>query len=205
MSNKVPELAASSEEALEDLMFGMAPTELSIYAALVLAIAAVLTLFFAFVQIRQQTRQAKASFLFDLDTMWESTEFAVARADFFTLRRETEKQVEEDNKEKPAQQVILLLAEEFSQKLYNMRDEDTERYLGLLKLCGFFETAGLLVRRNYVSADDIIGLYGGSIRRLFEVMDIHLQKRREEPGMPAGYFEHFRYLAQKTKKTAGFG
>lgn len=199
MDDKVPELASSSEEALGGLIFGMTPTELTIYATLVLAITAVLTLFFVFVQIRQQTRQAKASFLFSLDTMWESNEFAVARADFFTLRRDTEKQVERDNKEKPAQQVETLLAEEFSQKLYEMRDADTERYLRLLKLCGFFETAGLLVRQDYVSAYDIIGLYGGSIQRLFEVMDTHLQKRREEPGMPKGYFEHFRYLAQITK------
>ena len=154
----------------------MALTELSIFATLVLAIAAVVTLVFMFVQIRQQTRQAKASFLFNLDTMWESAEFAAARADFFTLRREIEKQVEDDNEEKPAQQVQLILDEVFSQKLHKMRDKDTKRYLRLLKLCGFFETAGLLVRLDYVSAEDIIGLYGGSIERLYEVMGTHTCK-----------------------------
>ena len=172
-------------------------------ATLLLALAAVVGLWFTFYQVRRYSIQGKASFLFDLDQMFEGPDFTKTRAAFTLLRSEIEKNIDAVHGHQAAEGKARLIRDEFSRRLYTMRQDAPEDYLHILKLCGFFETVGLLVERDYVALKDIVGLYGGSIVRVEEALRTHLEQRMEEPGMPDGYFEHFRSLATKTRERMG--
>lgn len=149
---------------------------------------------------QQSVRLAKAAFLFELDRMYESTEFANARAEFFHLHEKIKEQIKSSHQHQTEEAKDNALREEISRRLYVMRSDDKEPYLKFLKLCGFFETVGLLERQGYVSLNDIVGLYGGSIDRLERALRAHIKNRAEEPDMPEGYMEHFLSLAQKTRE-----
>lgn len=198
---KTPDASAAVESVTRYWELTLA--EWGAVATLLLALAAVIGLWFTFYQVRRYSIQGKASFLFNLDQMFEGPDFTKTRVAFSLLRTEIEKNIEAGHGHEAAEGKARLLREEFSRRLYTMRQDAPEDYLHIMKLCGFFETVGLLVERDYVALEDIVGLYGGSIVRAEEVLRTHLEKRIEEPDMPDGYFENFRSLVAKTRERMG--
>ena len=180
-------------------------------AHVLLALIAALALGFAFQELRSNRtqatvakagiRQARVGTVLEIDRLWQSIDLAVCRAAVQTLRRDVQNYIELDDalRHLPEEKKISTLRDECSRRLYEMRDNDRERYLAVLKLPGFFETVGMFVERGYVPVDDIIDLYGDSLLRADDVLGMHLQKRAEEPGMPEGYFKYFRSLAAKAR------
>ena len=181
-------------------------------ANVLLALIAALALGFAFQELRSnrtQTtvgkagiRQARVGTVLEIDRLWQSIDLAVCRAAVQTLRRDVQKYIKHNDalRHLPEDMKISTLRDECSRRLYAMRDNDRERYLAVLNLLGFFETVGMFVEKGYVPADDIIDLYGSSLLCADDVLGMHLQKRAEEPGMPAGYFKYFRSLAAKARE-----
>ncbi len=177
-----------------------------------LALIAALALGFAFQELRSNRtqatvgkagiRQARVGTVLEIVRLWQSSDFAVCRVAVQTLRRDVENYIEHNDASRhlPEERKLNTLREECSRRLYEMRDNDRERYLSVLKLPGFFEPVGMFVEKGYVPVDDIIDLYGSSLLRADDVLGMHLQKRAEEPGMPAGYFKYFRSLAAKARE-----
>lgn len=150
-----------------------------------------------------RARRARAATIFDFDRLWESLEFNDSRTAFHKLRREVESFVNDNDEYKHLDESgkINALREECSRRLYEMRDADEARYLKIMKLPGFFETIGFLVERDLMQLDDILDLYGGALIQLHDVTGIHISSRsKEDIGMSAGYFEHFRSLAKKAQE-----
>lgn|GEM_PF-4026336 len=145
-------------------------------------------------QLQSSNLQMKATFLFELDKMFESEPVAKARTSFVTLWKEVEDHVKNTHphQETPAREASI--SEEFSKRLYDLREGNLEAYTRLMTLCGFFETAGMLVHRGYTNKADIEGLYDGSIHHIYTAMKRHIQRRQEE--MPPGFYENFRRLAE---------
>lgn len=152
----------------------------------------------AWIGIRQVAaikRQGKATFLFELDKMWESKEFAGARTKFDKLRKAVEDWCDQNHAYLDGTGKEERIRERMAEVMSKLREENLEEYTDIMKLCGFYETAGMLVERGYVAFEDIYGLYGGSIVRLYSCMRTHIAKRAE--GMPPGYLEYFLKLAKK--------
>ena len=147
-------------------------------------------------------RRARAAIIHDLDRLWESVEFSDPRTEFLKLRREIETFVnsKDDYKHFDESRKTDAFREEGSRCLHDMRDADEARYLKILKLPGFFETIGLLVERDLMRLDDVLDLYGGAIIQLHDVVEMHVSARAGETGIPPGYFEHFRSLAEKAQE-----
>jgi hypothetical protein len=59
-----------------------------------------------------------------------------------------------------------------------------------MSICGFFETAGLMVKRGYVPAEDLINLFGGPLGIVSTCYRAHIQERQKETGVLAGLYEH---------------
>ena len=142
--------------------------------------------------------QAKATFLFELDKMWESTEFAAARVAFETLRADVEQWAETNHKHRDAVGRLQAMREEFSVRLFQLQKQNLAEYARLMRLCGFFETAGMLIKSRYVREGDILELYGGALIRLGETFGAHLRNRAEE--LPKGYMENFIRLADAAER-----
>lgn len=150
-------------------------------------------------QLKAIKRQAQATFLFELDKMWESQEFAEARTRFEKLRKDAEDEVRNLHPSLDAGSREREIQKTVSATLEGLRHSNMAEYVFIMKLCGFYETAGMLVKRQYVDFADIYGLYGGSILRLYSTAEIHINKRAEEMPQP-GYLEHFITLADRSKK-----
>jgi len=143
---------------------------------------------------QRQADLAKATFLFDLDKLWESTQFAGARVAFEKLRADTEEHLRGHNGDQHLSKEDRLTLE-FSKRLYELKSQEMNGYTSLMSLCGFFETAGMLVDKGYVNLRDVDSLYGGTVLRLHETFAKHIEKRAEE--FPPGYLENFLLLAKR--------
>lgn len=146
--------------------------------------------------------QAKVRTLLDVARDFNSSVLTDARAQFQELRESVEQALANDDSEKhlTENQRLEHARYEYSRQLYELRDNDLNRYLTILRLPGHFEMIGLLVSREYLVFEDIFELYSGAIIRLDEVVGAHIEKRQGEPGMPSGYLEHFRSLAKMTRE-----
>jgi hypothetical protein len=141
-----------------------------------------------------RTAQMKATFLFELDKMFESEVLVKARSGFAVLQLDVEDHVRNTSPHLSSVEKSDLMSEEFAKRLHELRSQQLQTYLELMGLCGFFETAGMLIAKNYIDRDDILELYDGAIANLFMATRRHIEKRQEE--MPPGYLENFKKLAE---------
>jgi hypothetical protein len=167
-----------------------------------LFLVAVIGLLFTYFQLRSLKRQAKATFLFELDKMWESSEFATARSRSEALRKDARTFVEQKHDGLDAAGKEIKIGEFIATEMARLRNEKTEDYVFLMKLCGFFETAGMLVHRRYAAFRDIDGLYRISILELYSEMQTHIRMRAETMPRDRGdeYLVHFRRLARRCRR-----
>lgn len=131
----------------------------SLWSPLLVLTAAGIGFYFTRQQIRISRQQQTASILLDLDRRWESAELAKSRREIATFDREVAA--------KAGVGGSLLADPEFSRQaallLAAMPETDPKRYASIMKICSFFETAGYVAGRNYLSYDDVIGIFGGAI------------------------------------------
>lgn len=188
------------------------PSSLEIAAqiATVLAVAAAaLAAIYAGYQVRElrkanedALKTEKARFLFMVDSMYEGAELSKARVLFYTKLIEIEKDVAKAHKEKKFIERQKIIHDEFNTALFKAREDRPEDYLYMLKLCGFFETVGVLHFSGYIELKAIVELYGVSIIRVADAMKTHIEKRWEEDRkLENEYMQNFLDLALKVRES----
>lgn len=151
----------------------------------------------------ESAKFARANFLLQLNNVFQSETIIQARAEFKALRDMLEKEIKErqDYDKKTGKEIEDLRKQYFSDHLYKLRnhenDGEKKKYIGLLNLCGFYETAAVLIENKCIGLDELVNLYGGAVVELHEWMEKHIEiekEKYEKRGKP-GYFANFSELA----------
>jgi len=145
-----------------------------------------------------RSKQARATFLLQLDIRWEG--LFEQRKWHATLFDKIEKEVSTEYPQLEAIRKKEVISEKIAKILDDLLKNDIDTYRNFIHLGGFFEIVGLMVDRKYVSLEDIAGLLKGPIILFEETFRNHIDARKHEEKMPEGLFEHASSLAEKTKK-----
>jgi hypothetical protein len=142
---------------------------------------------------------SKAQFLLELDRRWEAESICSARQALARNLEEIKKQIGIDHPMLNDGAKTDRIRSRFAVKLSEMRKANDPDYALLLSLCGFFETAGLMVELDYISLDAIKELFEGPIVDIDLCMREHIDERSKETGVPDGFFAHALSLCDRVK------
>lgn len=176
-------------------------------AAVATASAAAFALIYASRQIGTAQSGTKAMFLVDLDHRWEGNEIKEGRAKWLKMREAMIKIVDEKYPNYTAERKRQQRTVECSSYLHTLRSTEPHEYNDIISILGFFETIGYIADKGYVTADEIVDLFGESIREFDFLCWDHIQKRIEEStqeaGVPTKLWEHACNLIVYTRKVYG--
>ena len=202
-----PETVQQVEELVRELVGRPHSLEVVYWLANV-AIAGVAgyALWFAYHQVMAARRsneatlkQAHATFLLELDRRWDSEEMFQCRVQLLIMRDGILARVGAEHARLDDNAKARKIGEEFAKDLKALRDSELENYLVVLRMCGFFETVGLMVKKEYVALDDITSLFKGSIIAMGTYFSRHIEERQKEMGVPGGFFENALYLVDEVE------
>lgn len=145
--------------------------------------------------IEQTLKLSQASFLFNLDQKWDSPEMLESRKIFRNLHSDLTALVASKYPLLDDAHKVVKLGEELVATLDQMRQQDLNNYATVMRVCGFFETVGLMVERGYIPLDEIDGMLRGPILQIKTCFGPHIRVRQNETGVPAGLYEHALQLA----------
>jgi len=148
---------------------------------------------------KQEVRLANATFLLELDRRWDSPEMGQTRDLLLKLRDDISKLVSSKFPLASDAERSERIRDEFAVILRQMREQDRVQYLVLLRICGFFETAGLMVKKGFISEDVILSLFKGPVLSIDTCFRAHIEERQKEMGVPKGFFEHALDLCDRAK------
>jgi len=173
-------------------------------ATIVMALIAGYALYFARAQILAARSGTKATFLVDLDGRWEGTEMKEARARWREMRDAVTQHIEQTYPEASRNEKRAKRGEHCSKVLHTMVHKEPEKHITIMSIFGFFETTGYIVDNGFISAEEIVDLYGESILELDQFCWSYIEKRREEAtndtGVPTKLWEHARNLMLATRQ-----
>jgi hypothetical protein len=130
--------------------------------------------------------QAQATLLLNLVDKWNSEEMLASRRLFRARHSEIKQSINDQHRSLNDQQCTTKVNESFNALLGNLYDNDlVGDYLILMRMMGFFETVGLLVRKGYISIDDIDGLFRGPILQSVAAFELHIEIRQKDKGHSA--------------------
>ena len=143
----------SREDA--EFLFFVAQTAISIIA--------IIALLYARAQVAEAkinttiiAQQAQANSLLSLEQRWNSDQVREARKCLVGLASQLRQEVFKEHNHLNDDAAMQKVQSRFTDELSKLMKEDlTGRYVVVLRVFGFFETVGLLVRRGYVSIEDI--------------------------------------------------
>jgi hypothetical protein len=161
------------------LAIAAAAGALTAAAAIYALIFARRQIFAAQAGIRATVMGTKATMIYDLDRRWEGEMLGV-RAKWTAMRDHITEVVEKKYGNRPLPERHAKMGEECSVYLHDLRSSAPLEYNSIISVIGFFETVGYSVDRNFLSADEIIDLYGESIREFDRLCWDHMQKRIDE-------------------------
>lgn len=157
-------------------------------AAVGLFLAAFLAVLAARKQITATISQNRASIMLQLDSRWESDEMIGSRTLMFKIWSEVRKDEVPENYDGA-----------FKRRLDTMQNaEDPTPYREMLRLAGFFETAGWMVDKEYVTFEDFENLFGDSLKMFGSVCETHLRGRQKKENKPR-YYEHALSLIREVR------
>ncbi|MGH7842457.1 MAG: hypothetical protein ACREQD_00790 [Candidatus Binataceae bacterium] len=146
---------------------------------------------------RQLELQTRANILLTLDQRWEGAPLSNIRRELQVLIAEAEAAIPGS----PSPDSLhLLRAPVLTTKLEAMRKADFPKYFRLYKICGFFETVGLVARTGYVPIGDVLNLLGGSVLEAGRAFRPHINSIHHQPGADPKMFEHFLWLLSELEK-----
>lgn len=183
-------------------MIMLSPVNLNIeLTSIVLAIIASIAVWITLRQLKAQVLSTRASVLLSLDERIGSREMRAARE----VTRELTDKVNEKTEQEWSGLREALKAEKRSEYyallIHQMKKNDLRKYLRLLDSLGFLETMGHVVRFNYVGLDDVYQLFGAMIITSAGIFEGHI-KNLQEDGKDESLYEHFLWLAGKTRQRA---
>jgi hypothetical protein len=150
---------------------------------------------------RQELKISHANFVSDLDKRWESEEMQEVRRLFVTTRSKIIEDVRIKNPNVSQAEFDLLVDSECQQALSMMRKENMDEYMKLFTICGFCELVGLMVKREYISKEDAMGLFSGPIIQIARFFRVHIDDMAKQPHVPPGLYEHALFLFDLLRST----
>jgi hypothetical protein len=177
-------------------------------AQTLVAVLAIFALGYAAVQIdeagglrRASLLQARGTFLLQLDERWDSPEMSHSWLAFHKLRTEAITEVSQGGGNLSDTAKVQRAAALFPEKLRNLRTNKPEEYAKLITvLLGFCETVGVMVKKEYVLAEDVYDLLAGPILDIGIYCKAHIKERQDEMGVLKGLFEHALYLIDRMEE-----
>lgn len=143
---------------------------------------------------KQRLRIANATLLLELDHRFDSKELAEARELFMQTGEEISTVVSGKHPLANEEEKVARMIADWTEQLATFRKDGKDKYSQLLRIGGFFETVGMMVKREYVSPQDALGLFRGPILMFGRYFKPHIDTRQNEAGVPKGLFEHALYL-----------
>lgn len=186
---------ASNKGAIMSLVFKIVDEpdfweKASWIASVIGCLIAVCAAGFAATQLVDVRRASQATLLLELDARFDSPEMKAARDLFAKLRDDILNTVSTKNSSAKDSVKERLVCEEWKKVLAEMRSQDQDNYLILIGFLGFFETVGLMVKRKYISKEDVFALFRGPLIDVGRSFRLHVEDRLKEMGVSEGMFEH---------------
>jgi hypothetical protein len=151
--------------------------------------------------LQETAKTRTADLLLKLDDRFESQDMVAARTLMGTTRTKIETAVKAAKPKATASEFDALNRVEWGRELAAMKTSDPTGYMSLLSYAGFFETVGRMVDRNYISMEDVFGLFEHPIITMEHAFS-EFAANRIAAGAPPGLFEYAFSLAARTKKMA---
>lgn len=158
---------------------------------------AALGVWLAVYQLRAIKKQAKATFLLELDRRFEDDQMSEARQLLHDNLTQIKARVGERHNIANDKERMGRVRLEFAELLKTWQKAEYERYSKIMRFVSFFETVGVMVEQKYVDMDAIDGLLRGPIAHVDLCFRLHIQERQNETGMPDGLYKHALGLADK--------
>lgn len=177
------------------------------FSQILLLVVASLALVYAFHQVkaahaanRQSLNIGWATLLLELDGRWEGHELRTARVEIQKMVEKLTDIVGLNNPRLGDDHKKQMLGEEFTKLLNDLQETDISNYSTIMRVCGFFETVGVMVEKNYIPLNEIDRLFRGPILTIDTCFRPHIEERQKETGVPSGMYEHALSLADKIKQ-----
>ena len=146
-------------------------------------------------------KQAKASFLLELDRRFEGEKMIHTREALLEMRDTLTIKISGSHQLLDDHHRTEKLNSEFHKELEKLRISDRSKYTTLMRFCGFFETVGLMVELGYIELEDMIKLFKGPILAIDACYRLHISERQKEMGVPEGLYKHALFLVDETLKS----
>jgi hypothetical protein len=147
---------------------------------------------------RSQELQTRAAVLLSLDQRWETEPLITCRADLMAPIVEVKSEAAELWRGESDIEILKKSAELYAKRLARMAEENRRRYMQLMRICGFFETVGCVVRAQYVPAHDVLNLLRISILTAGMVFQPYI-KRLQDEGAPDDIYENFLWIVEESR------
>ncbi|MER9047678.1 hypothetical protein NKH89_10425 [Mesorhizobium sp. M0923] len=145
-----------------------------------------------------QLRAMNATLLMELDNRWDSAEMREARRICFEWTQKINETIS-GKQFADQQQRSVAISDEWTKLLRDCRIRDMKEYGKLMGMCGFFETVGLMVKKDYIAASDVIDLLKGPMLAVEMWFGGHIAEREKEMGVANGLYENALNLVKLAK------
>jgi hypothetical protein len=175
---------------------------------IVLTVIAAIASVFAYFQVREarksrdaQLKLMNATLLMELDHRWDAEEMREGRKLIYKTMENIKRQIIKNNQNISHQDQKIMEKEYWIAKLQSFRNRNIDDYTKIMRICGFFETVGVMVQQKYISPNDVISLFKGPILLLDHCFRGHIEARTKEQGVPAGLYEYALKLCDVAMKS----
>lgn len=168
---------------------------------IILVAVAVCTLVASALALRQSASARRGALLLQLDDRFESQGMKSARNLLRTTDDAVRSVVTQAHIHATDEAKEVPVRNEWAKQLDDMRINKPDDYMDMLVYAGFIESLGRMVKRNYISLEDVVSLFEDSILSIERAFRLHAQHRMAA-GEPKGLLENAFDLANRTKKMA---
>jgi hypothetical protein len=171
------------------------------WAGVAMPIVTVVVILYARAQLAVIANQAQATLLLNLVDKWNSEEMLASRRLFRARHSELKQLINDQHRSLNDQECTMKVNESFNSLFENLYVNDLlGDYIILMRMMGFFETVGLLVRQKYISIGDVDGLFRGPILQSVAAFELHIKSRQNEKGAPPGLCEKRPFPLSRDRK-----
>lgn len=144
-----------------------------------------------------QMRVMNATLLMELDKRWDSSDLRKSRRLYTAAAAKIDAHLAAIGQ--PRDKANIRAG--WTRFLKDCRANNKEDYSQLLMMLSFFETVGLMVKKDYISEDYVIDLLEGPIVNIGLRFGDHIAERSKEAGVPHGLYENALRLYEKVANT----
>jgi hypothetical protein len=160
-------------------------------------VAALLLAMFAWISLRRQSLQSRATLLLSLYTQWES--LSTHRKAFSRFQQAIRHDILHKNATRNSEQQIIALRQRYKEEMLKMRLDQSPEFYGFISYISFFELIGTYVRQGYIPMRDVRLLYKGPVLDLEMASIEFIATWQNEAHTPPGLLENAIYLMKEMR------